>query len=224
MPESDIDVERAAERLDRLIAAVEESGDASLRDRVFEILEATDALHRPLVWRVAELVHEGRPALFAEGLLEDPVAAILFEMYGLVSPKRREDAAAGGDAARPDAFVSLAELTASVPQPLGWHAAGPLRDVRDDRLVARDIEGERLVLVRAGGDVRAFRDRCPGTAMPLNMGAVRDGVILCPWHDCRFDVVSGRRVDAEGAALETVPVAVRDDEVRVGLRSGRRAA
>lgn len=216
-------MERAAEQLDRLIAAVEESDDASLRDRVFEILEAIDALHRPLVWRVAELVHQDRPALFAEGLLEDPVAAILFEMYGLVSPKQR-DGAAAADAARPDAFVSLDDLTASVPQPLGWHAAGPVRDVPEDRLVARDIEGERLVLVRAGGDVRAFRDRCPGTAMPLNMGAVRDGVILCPWHDCRFDVASGRRIDAEGAALESVPVAVRDDEIRVGLRSGKRAA
>lgn len=217
-------MERAAEQLDRLIAAVEESDDASLRDRVFEILEAIDALHRPLVWRVAELVHRDRPALFAEGLLEDPVASILFEMYGLVSPKQRDEAATAEGEARPDAFVSLADLTASVPQPLGWHAAGPLRDVRDDRLVARDVEGERLILVRAGDDVRAFRDRCPGTAMPLNMGAVRDGVILCPWHDCRFDIVSGRRVDAEGAALESVPVAVRDDEIRVGLRSGKRAA
>ena len=47
MPEPDVDA--AAERLDRLVAEVEQSAEPRVRERVFEILEAIDALHRPLV-------------------------------------------------------------------------------------------------------------------------------------------------------------------------------
>lgn len=226
-PELDAKLAQALERLDRLVGSAESDPDPAFRERVFELLEAIDAVHRPLVWRVGELVYHDRPELFEQRLLEDPVASILFEMYGLVSPERREGPVAATDgaaAAQPAAFVSLGNLEASIPSPLAWYTAARGEDVAEGALLGRDVEGERLLLARIGGEVRAYRDACPGSPMPLSTGAVREGVLLCPWHDCRFDLESGRRVDREGAPLEAVPLTVRDGEVRVGLRLRRRVA
>ena len=230
MADADPDLGAALDRLERIIGTFENEPDIAVRERVIELLEAVDAVHRPLVWRVGEQVHSARPELF-EHLLEDPIASVLFEMYGLVSPKRREGADARQQDANEDvkeqpvsAFIGLGALEATVPVPLGWFDAAPDDAVLEGDIIAREVEGERLVLVRLEGALHAFADVCPGTPMPLNPGQVRDGVLLCPWHDCRYDVRTGRRLDREGAGLTEVPVAVRDGSIRVALRPSRRSA
>lgn len=235
-PELDAKLAQALERLDRLVGSAESDPDPAFRERIFELLEAIDAVHRPLVWRVGELAYHDHPEFFEERLLGDALASLLFEMYGLVSPERREGPVAatdgpavfagapGGPEARSGSFITLDDLEASIPPPLAWYTAARGEDVAEGALLGRDVEGERLLLARVGGEVRAYRDACPGSPMPLSTGAVREGVLLCPWHDCRFDLESGRRVDREGAPLEAVPLTVRDGEVRVGLRLRRRVA
>ena len=215
----DLDAELA--RLERIIGTFENETDDAVRERVFELLESVDAVHRRLVWAVAERIYKERPELF-EGLLEDPTASVLFEMYGLVAPAQRAEEPAGDVA--PVVMMGLADLEATIPAPLGWYEAGPDDAVTDGALLARDVEGERVVLVRAGGTVKAYRDRCPQTPMPLGLAAVRDGMILCPWHDCRFDAATGERRDRTGEGLAAIPVTVREGVVRLGLRLGRRSA
>ena len=224
MPEGELDekLARAIERLDRLVGSVENDPDPAFRERVFELLESIDAVHRPLVWRVGELAYHDHPEFFEERLLHDPLAAILFEMYGLVATKGRADATAEAPATSA-AMISLTDLEASIPPPLGWYVAA-----RDDEVVAgailgRDVEGERLLLGRVEGEIHAYRDLCPGTPMPLSSGVVRDGTLFCPWHDCRFDLRSGRRADRAAEPLAAIPVTVRDGEVRVGLRVKKRS-
>lgn len=232
MPEADLDAKlaQAMERLDRLVGSLENDPDPAFRERVFELLESIDAVHRMLVWRVGELAYHDHPEFFEERLLHDSVASILFEMYGLLSPTRRELAATGSDGGpspQPAALVSLvslSDLEASMAPPLGWYTAARAEDVGEGALVGRDVEGERLILVRVGGELRAFRDSCPGTPMPLNSGVVRDGILFCPWHDCRFDLRTGRRVDRQAEGLSAIPVTVRDGEVRAGLRVRKRVA
>lgn len=220
MPESDL--ESAIERLDRIIGTFENDPSTAVRERVFELLESIDAVHKQLVWYVGDQLYKEQPALF-ERLLEDPIASVLFEMYGLVSPKRRDGAEAEATE-KPAAFVGLADIVASIPPPLGWYRAAAEGEVKEGALLGRDVEGERIVLARADGEVYAYRDVCPGTPMPLNAGLIRDGVLLCPWHDCRFDLRSGKRIDREGDGLGAIPLAVRDGEVRVGLRVKKRSA
>ncbi len=216
----DLDAEMA--RLERIIGTFENETDDAVRERVFELLESVDTVHRRLVWAVAERLYNERAELF-ERLLEDPLTSVLFEMYGLVAPSARTDDASAAPAA-PVALVGLADLEATIPAPLGWYDAGLADDVPEAALAARDVEGERVILVRAAGSIRAYRDVCPQTPMPLNAAAVRDGLILCPWHDCRFDVETGARRDRSGEGLATIPVTVRDGVVRLGLRIGRRSA
>ncbi|GBD16764.1 Fe/S biogenesis protein NfuA [bacterium HR26] len=102
---------------------------------------------------------------------------------------------------------------------LEWEAVASLDALPEVGAVRIDASGLSVLLVRRGEDVHAYRNACPGTPLPLDMGqgvAWEEGVIICPWHGCRFDLHSGRRLDRAGRSLEVVPVAVRDGQIIVG--------
>lgn len=215
MAEPDLEADLA--RLERIIGSFENDPDPAVRERVTELIESVDAVHRQLVWAVGRSVHERSPELF-ESLLEDPVASVLFELYGLVAPSRKEP----DDT--PAILMGIDDLVATIPAPFNWFTAAASADVRPGVLLARDIEGERILIVRLADGVHAYVDRCPGSPLTLNAGLIRDGVLLCPWHDCRFDLLTGRRLDRDGSGLETVQIAESGDLVKVGMRSKRHAA
>lgn len=75
-----------------------------------------------------------------------------------------------------------------------------------------------LLLVALDGEVVAYRNACPGSILPLHLGTLEGGEIVCPWHGCRFDVRSGARRGTSGEALERLPVAIEAGRVRVELR------
>lgn len=204
-------------RLERIIGSFENEPDTAMRERVTELIESVDAVHRQLVWAVGRAVHANSPELF-ESLLEDPVASLLFEMYGLVAPSRK------APDETPAMLMGLDDLVATIPAPFSWFTAASSGEVREGVLLARDVEGERILIVRLAGGVHAFVDQCPGSPLTLNAGLVQGGVLLCPWHDCRFDLLTGRRLDREGTGLAPVQVAESADEVKVGMRSKRHAA
>lgn len=213
MAEPDLETDLA--RLERIIGSFDNDPDAAVRERVTELIESVDAVHRQLVWAVGQRVHASSPELF-ESLLEDPIASVLFEMYALVAPSRK----APEEGAR-TVLMGLADLEATIPAPFSWFGAASSDEVREGVLLARDVEGERVLLVRVGDGVHAYVDCCPGSPLTLNAGIVRDGVLLCPWHDCRFDLATGRRLDREGAGLEALQTTVIGDEIKIGLRSRR---
>ena len=211
------DLEADLDRLERIIGTFENEPDTAVRERVIELIESVDTVHRQLVWAVGQAVHAKSPELF-ESLLEDPVASVLFEMYGLVAPSRKEPADT------PTMLMGLADLEATIPAPFSWFTAASSQEVRQGVLVARDVEGERILLVRLADGVHAYVDQCPGSPLTLNAGRVHDGVLLCPWHDCRFDLATGRRLDRDGTGLEPLQTAESGDEIRIGMRSKRHAA
>ena len=213
MAEPDLDGD--LERLERIIGTFENEPDVAVRERVTELLESVDVVHRQLVWAIGKAVYEKSPAMF-ESLLADPVTSLLFEMYGLVAPSERSAAEPP-----PAMLVGLADLEATIPAPFSWFRAASASEVPPGVLLAREVEGERLLLVRIADSVRAYVDRCPGSPLTLNAGVVRDGVLLCPWHDCRYDLATGRRVDRDAPGLETVQTASAGDDIKVGMRSRR---
>ena len=86
-------------------------------------------------------------------------------------------------------------------------------------LVATDIDGVELLLVNFEGDVYALRDGCPVDGNSLGGARLTvEGVIVCPWHNCAYDVRTGNRVDGEvGDGLSVVPVAMRNGTVQVAV-------
>lgn len=77
------------------------------------------------------------------------------------------------------------------------------------------VEDVPVLLVRRGGEIRGFRNACPGSMLPLHFGGLEDDEIRCPWHGCRFRAETGERVAEEGPDLERFPVQVAGGRVRV---------
>lgn len=79
-----------------------------------------------------------------------------------------------------------------------------------------DVRGASIALFRAGEGVVAYRNVCPHRGGPVGEGVVAGGIVTCPWHGNRFEVVTGRCVSDPGlASLLSVRSRVEGDDVLV---------
>lgn len=78
------------------------------------------------------------------------------------------------------------------------------------------VDGASLVLCTAFGKVYAVRDRCP------RGGSLRDArleafLLVCPCHEERYDLRSGRSLKDPNLSLELIPLVVEQGKVRVAV-------
>ncbi|MFK3891276.1 FAD-dependent oxidoreductase [Sphingomonas sp. NPDC079357] len=101
-------------------------------------------------------------------------------------------------------------------------------DLAEGQIVAGEVDGADVVLVRHKGRVCALSGKCTHLQAPLGGGIVVDGTIRCPWHHARFDVETGEAVGAPAfAPLDRFAVSEEDGQVRISpapLTAGRVAA
>lgn len=83
------------------------------------------------------------------------------------------------------------------------------------------LDEARALVVNVGGEIYALGEMCPGSALPLTLGALEGPVIICPWHNERYDVRSGKCLDLAGRRdsprLPVYPVAIAEGEIRVAV-------
>jgi nitrite reductase/ring-hydroxylating ferredoxin subunit len=87
---------------------------------------------------------------------------------------------------------------------------GSVGDFADGSLHAVDVAGTSVLVGQAGASWCAARNRCPHLGLPLAKGPgglrYADGVVVCPWHNSRFDLASGENLDwAPGFAGRDMP-------------------
>ena len=78
--------------------------------------------------------------------------------------------------------------------------------------------GERFRVVEWEGRLVAHSTECPHWLGPLDACPIDSGILTCPWHGYRFDVVTGRSVEGRGLRLRKSPRVVidpRTSEVRL---------
>jgi len=61
--------------------------------------------------------------------------------------------------------------------------------------------GVNVVIARVGGVVHAVEGKCAHMACPLFTGTLEGHTLTCPCHDWRFDIRSGRFLDAPELGL-----------------------
>jgi len=61
--------------------------------------------------------------------------------------------------------------------------------------------GLNVVIARVGGAVYAVAGKCAHMACPLFSGSLDGFTIICPCHDWRFDIRTGRFLDAPELGL-----------------------
>ena len=93
--------------------------------------------------------------------------------------------------------------------------AGALDDLPHDRCLA--IAGGRAIVARSGDEVYAYENVCLHQNSPLAGGLVKDGVLTCPLHFWRYEVISGTVHGESDARLPSYPVTVTDGRVLVDL-------
>jgi nitrite reductase/ring-hydroxylating ferredoxin subunit len=65
--------------------------------------------------------------------------------------------------------------------------------------------GRRFRIIELDGKLVAHATVCPHTLGPLGTALVTNGIIECPWHGFRFDVVSGKCVSGHNCKLPAAP-------------------
>ncbi len=150
-------------------------------------------VHSSLAGGPLDLVAEW-PANFAWGWVETRLIWIA-ERLGLT---RRPGGRTNGAGRRPPS-APLPPVAVSRLSP------GTIQPVSDDVCAAR----------LADAKVVAFGRRCPHEGADLSFGHVRDGEVVCPWHDVRFDARSGKSACQMLQPLRLFDVQVEDDVVRV---------
>ena len=78
-----------------------------------------------------------------------------------------------------------------------------------------------MLVLRAGGDLRAYVNACPHQYLPLDWRSGQvlsaDGTMLmCSAHGARFDIRTGEAVAGADCGLDAVPVRVVEGMVVIG--------
>ena len=85
------------------------------------------------------------------------------------------------------------------------------------------VAGRRIAVFRTPDGFRALDHACPHAGGPLADGIVADRCVTCPLHGWRFDLDTGRAVNAE-AAVAVHAVVERDGELFLEVAALRDAA
>jgi nitrite reductase/ring-hydroxylating ferredoxin subunit len=98
-----------------------------------------------------------------------------------------------------------------------WHVAGTSDALPADGKMSAVIAGWHVIIVREGGALFAFNDRCPHQAAPLSPGKVRRGAIMCPLHGARFRIETGECIGASYPPLRSFAVREEGGRIEVEL-------
>jgi nitrite reductase/ring-hydroxylating ferredoxin subunit/uncharacterized membrane protein len=79
-----------------------------------------------------------------------------------------------------------------------------------------EVNGVAMTLARCEGRLHAFQEFCPHRYGPLSEGVLRGCEIVCPWHNSRFDIRTGKVVHGPAKVdLKTFRVEATQGEIRV---------
>jgi 3-phenylpropionate/trans-cinnamate dioxygenase ferredoxin subunit len=99
-----------------------------------------------------------------------------------------------------------------------WIHALQSEQLLDGKAVPVKINGQRVVLARAGGKIFALHNECPHLGCPLHRGRLDGFLLQCPCHDWLFDLRTGEFTLAPEIKIPTFPA--REENGEILLRTG----
>jgi nitrite reductase/ring-hydroxylating ferredoxin subunit len=102
-----------------------------------------------------------------------------------------------------------------------WRPAIGVGQLSDDGFHAAAAGGHKMIVLRADGDIVAYRDACPHEGFALSVtGERQDFVLVCNKHLWEFDAATGEhisRIPRPQCNLKRYPVREVDGMVEVDL-------
>ena len=151
----------------------------------------------------------------AEGV-ERAVKEYAPEILRVVQVRRSAEVRAPGEAA-PIHFVSPFLSPAARAEDRGYVDVCAFDELPPGQPVARVVRGDELLLYRDGTQVYCVANACAHLGMPLDGGAVAEGVLECPHHGFRYRLDTGECLDVPEVQLIVHAVRVRGGRVAVRL-------
>jgi toluene monooxygenase system ferredoxin subunit len=98
---------------------------------------------------------------------------------------------------------------------MAWVQVYDDEELWDGDLIGVQANGHKILLLRTGGQVRAYRDVCPHKGTPLSHGDLDGCVLTCNVHLWEFDAITGDSINPAGERLCSHPVRVIDGHIQV---------
>lgn len=207
-------------QLDELISIFEAHPDPVTQEQVAALLTAVDILHREALTRLVQgLRRSGGDALVDAQIASDPVVELLLGLYGLADLDLPEEEESADAPSRLERFAS--PIDAFLDRSRGraeWIDVARAEEVPPGAMRSIGVGEVRALLVNVEGEVYAFRNGCGRTDLPLESGRLVGRELVCPWHGCRYDARSGKRLDDGEEKLDVFPVALRGESVQLAVR------
>jgi toluene monooxygenase system ferredoxin subunit len=83
------------------------------------------------------------------------------------------------------------------------------------------IDGRKVLLLRVGGEVHAYHDRCAHLGVALSEGTLADHVLTCRAHHYTYDARTGAGINPATTQLRKLDVVVRDGAIFVDVDHDR---
>jgi toluene monooxygenase system ferredoxin subunit len=93
----------------------------------------------------------------------------------------------------------------------------------DGEMLGQVVAGKKLLLVKVGGQVCAFADRCAHLGVALSSGKLEGHVLTCRAHLYQYDARTGAGINPRRAALECYAVKIEGGQILVDVDAERRA-
>lgn len=87
----------------------------------------------------------------------------------------------------------------------------------EGELVGLCVAGYKLLLVRSGGAVYAYEDRCAHKAALLSRGRLDGSELVCMAHEWRYDAATGEGTNPTGVRLRAFAVQESSDGIWVDV-------
>jgi Fe-S cluster biogenesis protein NfuA/nitrite reductase/ring-hydroxylating ferredoxin subunit len=102
--------------------------------------------------------------------------------------------------------------------PPEWTRIESAEDLSNGGFVSVRTESEPLFLCKVDGQLYAYRDNCPACNLPLHLGEMKEGLIICSLGH-RFEAKSaGSSADNTGLHLDPFPLLTQEDgSVKVAI-------
>jgi len=83
-----------------------------------------------------------------------------------------------------------------------------LEELWEGDMTGVQVGTTKILLVNVDGEIRAYENRCPHQAWPLDEGDLDGRELTCVNHHWVFDVVTGKGVNPDDCALDSFLVKV----------------
>ena len=80
-----------------------------------------------------------------------------------------------------------------------------------------EVEGKRICLFKHNGEVFATAALCPHKGVPLAVGCVENGAVICAMHGWEFDLKTGNCRNVLGHEVKTYELKVEDSHIRLRM-------